>query len=55
MKTSQGKYKAKVMTVKLFIRTLERSKLMFQRLFQIDKSTSKYLKGVPYNSIAKNE
>lgn len=37
MKTSQGKYESKAMTVKLFLRILERSKLMYRRLFQIDK------------------
>lgn len=51
MKTSQGKYQPKAVTVKLFLGTLERSKLMQPRLFQIDKRTSKYLKGIPCTSL----
>lgn len=50
MKTSQGKYQTKAVIVKLFLRTLERSKLMYHRLSQIDKRTSKYLKGIPCSS-----
>lgn len=48
--TSQSKYQANAVTIKLFLRTLERSKLIYHRLSQIDKGTSKYLKGIPCSS-----
>lgn len=38
------------MSVKLFFRTLERSKLMYHELFEVDKRISKYLKGIPFRS-----